>query len=1561
MNIATRKSFSIVLIFALVLIVCLSLGLGLSNSADALGAPIQQAKLRVGQISDVHYFPFEHSYHNFDHEDFELSDFYGAMAGDTKLIFESGMILNATVKNILDDGDNGIAPDILIVSGDLCKNGEHSALIDVANSMRYLQNEMRTKSGYQNFQVFVLPGNHDLYNNSGELYTNPSDLSILSKGYMSEAVTSANFALIFAGLGYPNASLDGDADSIRLLDFYPADYWSSSFTSGYQESSLTLNFSVDYYSDAIDNAMADAQDSDPDTVPYADLDATDLNGLTYAVKFENYGGINHSGYTLLAFDSSDRHATDELVPVRLSCQDFESVALSGQRVYHYADCADGTKEFVPYESTSEMTAIEVAKADMDAGKAVYISAGQSHVTGGRLGDDVLAWAENLLGTAIGTDSTDGIAEETVIASLHHNVIPHFTEEGNILKDFTVYNFEYIQQRFMDMGIRYVFTGHMHTSDIASTTSLDGDILYDFETGSSVSYDSPRRYVDFERYDNNGSLAEKSNSEVHVLEHLNAYASDDIFDTPDFDMSLFNPVSKDDPDHHAKLEVEIAKQPAYQAFIMRYDELSTKTFNQYISDNLYSQLIDRMINNFVGPSLIDTIHGALDSLLDSDNAIVALLDQYVPIISKIADELIGKLVGGQNIENLTGDTVYCYNNAEYDDIFDYIKGIIANTVGFTSDQGMLYGDSNLGKIGAGNAIVNVYLAHIMGKELLFDLDIDDAEMQSYLDSEFYVPNSASDPEYRERLISATNEILEDAKSGQFAEDLFSALLEPLFYDDNSLIKSLLSYRFDFSDSSVGLTMSEKANLNKLFDILSGLLGALGVDKDFEIKADDFCLGDILSALLESDMVAGLLSDMLGFAPNAGDDIITTVENLLDTILTDQFYVGIGNTAYTVLYSMGFDETADYATIADTSLPYLVDHFDSEFSVSSDTFTYVSGRTLDIAPTTENGLAPSHLALTFGDDSTSTEAQISYFTNENVFSEFKWREKGTNNWNTLSTSGYSNSNEVFTQKTEDYLSSIDTDTDSKSTMTTSAYPISTGGINLCLASIMQSSATIEVLDGDETVAVRATSRDRNNAMSNSIKFVNHHHIQLAGLDQDTEYEYEITTYTIKHQQDYALSDITGQGFNSFKTAKSYGEEFEFVSFGNMGDMSKSQYQVGADAIDALIDSETVGDFDFVASPGDFTSLANNYDQFGYAMNLNSDLFAEKQLLASSSKNNSLALAGDKTYSCHEYMNTSFVVLDSTLFDNDQLEKDQIAWLKKTLSKTESENIVVLMNKALYSYGTETSEIKRLQKLLVPIFNSYGVDLVLSADNYAYTSSHLIGNNLQTRTALKNSTGIFSDGVMFVNVGSMSTASQMTFAENTKINADLSIGESINSQTLTKVSILGDDLIVKCFVYDQDSSDFELMSTVKLSGDNSIALSKLKEIAKQEPDKLYVGLFDSKLDKAIMDNSILPYIVPYAYELSYLYNDKSYASLDEIEIKGFKSEIAIQVTYLDGDTTKVETIKTMYVEKSNYLLIIILPIIAGLLVIAGVVLAVLITKKKHKALIAELDRRDQEKLQK
>lgn len=110
---------------------------------------VKENELTFGQFSDIHYFPLDYCYQDVKAEGYKTSDFYNSMTGDTKLVLESGMILKQQVEQYIADAKNGDCPKYVFASGDLSKNGEVTALVDVANAFALYAKRDKKNRGLQ--------------------------------------------------------------------------------------------------------------------------------------------------------------------------------------------------------------------------------------------------------------------------------------------------------------------------------------------------------------------------------------------------------------------------------------------------------------------------------------------------------------------------------------------------------------------------------------------------------------------------------------------------------------------------------------------------------------------------------------------------------------------------------------------------------------------------------------------------------------------------------------------------------------------------------------------------------------------------------------------------------------------------------------------------------------------------------------------------------------------------------------------------------------------------------------------------------------------------------------------------------------------------------------------------------------------------------------------------------------------------------------------------------------------------------------------------------------------
>lgn len=76
----------------------------------------------------------------------------------------------------------------------------------------------------------------------------------------------------------------------------------------------------------------------------------------------------------------------------------------------------------------------------------------------------------------------------VIGMMHHGLTEHWKYQNRVLPGYVADNADELNKLLKEGGVKAVFTGHLHTQDIAETSNG----IMDIETGSLVSYPSPYR-------------------------------------------------------------------------------------------------------------------------------------------------------------------------------------------------------------------------------------------------------------------------------------------------------------------------------------------------------------------------------------------------------------------------------------------------------------------------------------------------------------------------------------------------------------------------------------------------------------------------------------------------------------------------------------------------------------------------------------------------------------------------------------------------------------------------------------------------------------------------------------------------------------------------------------------------------------------------------------------------------------------------------------------------------------------------------------------------------------
>ncbi len=1492
-------------------------------------------KITVGHISDIHYFPLEYCYQDVSAEGYYDSDFYGSLTGDTKLVMESGNALYKNVKRIIADAQAGVAPMYFVASGDLNKNGERIAHVDVANALRYCQNEVRKIAGYENFQLFVNPGNHDLYNNSGALYDKDT-----GSAWQAETVSAAQFALIYAGLGFPDADLDG-TNGFDLNLFFEDSYWYSNFTGSYIPSKNADNLDFEYLNDSLEYVYSNAETITNNEIiqNYANIGDSN-NVLSYAAT---QSGIN---FTIFVLDSTDReetHSTTSLTPIRIGYAEYEAYLYDQPFDYYTFD--ESTKTF-------EMITGSITSATFDNGP-VFRNTCLNHLTGGRLNQECFEFMENIV-------SQPNNEDNTYISVVHQNALPHFDQEDEILKDFTLYNWEYTVKRLLNMGIHYSLSGHMHSSDIANYVDAEGNVFYEFETGSTVSYDSPMRYLTIQRYYRDGSegqLAEHAESSMWPLDNLKETPSTNVFNPE----TVWDTAGDDEARAYAdnpteeNLAAALAINPDFYTYIVHYDKMSVDTFNEYIYDAIYGQLIERLLQHFLdADSLKSTVIGLVNNYLGPDSKVLdnlpvvgGILTSYKTHIYKIAMTLVNTLWDG-----LYGENGYPYNGQTYSDVIEYVKAVARSVIGLS------YGDETLGKMTLAQMAVFILTAHNSGLEISTLLT--SSEGITDPNNPLYQENSPYNESYRLRFIAAMGDLSNQCDSGKLARDLFGSLLNPLYFNDDSLLKTLLTYHFDFTKGEYGLTSTEVREMNSIIRFVLNVVASIKFDSktgvatdkdgnvlDISISLDNFVLVDVVDGLLP--VLSGILNDSLSVALE-GDDTIDAITNLFYSYLTDSFYVGLSGIAKNIIFAFATDDTTDLADIKDPTIPLTITApYKSYGTISVDgeeiELSYLEGALVTeglMGATQANGRMPGNLTAAFDTVNGTTEFDLNFYTDEEIFASVSYRKAGDTEW----IHAYGESWNIFDPSESDYILDVNdpnygnlygevTSGNVKiETLTSPAYiPL----IDLGLLCLTHSATYYEFNDGGDPIEKYYTCLDRSNAPTNSVLYRNRHKVTFSNLEPGTTYQYSITGYTI-NSRTYCLNEYCGvEAFTFTTAAPSTVDEFEFLAVADPQGMIQSMYDKTSFAFDTINSSSLTNNYDFIINGGDMVDNGKNYYHWQYTLNTMLSTYANTSMFmaAGNHESETKALAkffnytqpdsvttdnykggeANEDYYSFNYANALFVVLDTNNLDSKGLAKPQLDWMEATLENSTAKWKFVVMHKSLYSTGSHAndSEVAKMRGQLTPIFEENGVDIVFSGHDHVYAQAPV-------------------NGVLYVTLGTIGTKYYDYKNNNADVSAALDYSHSIpytlDNPTFGYVKVSGDSLVYNGYIIGSDGTITVIEDYAKNKVTN--ALSGCGDI-------ITIGFFENSTDFAF-DNSTLPI----GYKYLFVANGNEYGSLSEIIVNSGSVSVNAYIVAPNGER---ELVKSFIIEKENYVLGVALWTVGAVVVAAAAAISVLMVLKKKK----------------
>ncbi len=229
-------------------------------------------------------------------------------------------------------------------------------------------------------------------------------------------------------------------------------------------------------------------------------DKMTYEGLAVIAAFLEAAGTNESDYVILPGDLADTGAVDEAKDVAALLRNFE--ATYGKQVYvvpgnhdlmktSVAEFREIYAEFGYNEAIvkHDKTASYVVELDKDY-RLLAIDSNTPGTGKHNINDEFVKWVKEQCAKA----KKDG---KKVFAMMHHNLLEHFILGSTIHSGGVVgTKVAGFADALAKGGVKYIFTGHTHDSDVAMYTADDGSIIYDIVTATLLTYTCPYRVVSF---------------------------------------------------------------------------------------------------------------------------------------------------------------------------------------------------------------------------------------------------------------------------------------------------------------------------------------------------------------------------------------------------------------------------------------------------------------------------------------------------------------------------------------------------------------------------------------------------------------------------------------------------------------------------------------------------------------------------------------------------------------------------------------------------------------------------------------------------------------------------------------------------------------------------------------------------------------------------------------------------------------------------------------------------------------------------------------------------------
>ncbi|MBQ2694025.1 MAG: metallophosphoesterase [Clostridia bacterium] len=478
-----------------------------------------------------------------------------------------------------------------------------------------------------------------------------------------------------------------------------------------------------------------------------------------------------------------------------------------------------------------------------------------------------------------------------------------------------------------------------------------------------------------------------------------------------------------------------------------------------------------------------------------------------------------------------------------------------------------------------------------------------------------------------------EVLDRFESGELAQEVFNLLREVLVTD---LVQGEILANLDFNPGE----LFPEGNVFYLFGrVLQGITELLlGGDNSF------------------TNLIDSVLS--IPLVPEEYSSVDAIIDHLMGEYITQSQYESWG---YTIKWML---------------ITFVLDSDPAEKSDSNAVITYSGPEKIEA--TQDNYRAPSHIAVTLGEDSTS-EVSITWLT--------KYSVKGTD----IELVPYSE-NPKFTGRPT---------TGKKVTASYELIPKTYPGADLGVFALL------------------LYSRD----------YVKHT-VKLSGLEAGAKYCYRVGDAERGWWSEAGV----------IETAAGGNEKFTFFYVTDPQSQQPAHYERFAEVVETA--AEEYPDAKFIVSAGDQVDEGENVKHWNYLLNSTEKLLDLPFMPVTGNHEDEGAVITENfvlpnvpeqdletgVYYSYDYNGVHFTVLNTNDDEDDKLGKAQIEWMKNDIKSSDAKWKVVIFHKAIYSNGShyDDGDVKGMRDQLSALLPYLGVDLVLQGHDHVYLRTDVMNAN-------------------------------------------------------------------------------------------------------------------------------------------------------------------------------------------------------------------------------------------